>query len=313
MPEYKASGAELKPVSKFHAWIMAARPRTLPLALSSIFMGSFLAAAGGAFDGFVFALCVLTTVFLQILSNLANDYGDTIHGADSAEREGPSRAVQAGYISAAAMKRAMIVFAGLALVSGIALLLVGVPADSYDVLLGLFLLGLAAIWAAITYTSGKNPYGYMGLGDISVMIFFGWVGVMGTYFLHSQQLNWLLVLPATSCGLFSTAVLNVNNIRDLESDRKAGKRSVPVRIGPRNARIYHLGLLVFGILFTVVYVLLTFNSYWQFLFLITLPLFFYNGKCVWTKQRPAELDPFLKQMALSTLAFVLAFGVGQLL
>jgi 1,4-dihydroxy-2-naphthoate octaprenyltransferase len=313
MPEYPAPESTSQPVSSFNAWISAARPRTLPLALSSIFMGSFLAAAGGQFNGLVFGLCVLTTVLLQILSNLANDYGDSVHGADSADREGPSRAVQAGHISAAAMKQAMIIFAALSLVSGIALLLVGVPAEAYGVLAILFLIGIAAIGAAITYTSGKKPYGYIGLGDVSVMIFFGWVGVMGTYFLHSQELNWLLILPATSCGLFSTAVLNVNNIRDLESDRKAGKKSVPVRIGPHNARIYHLALLVFGVLSAFIYVLLTFHSYWQLLFLVTLPLFFYNGKSVWVKYKPSELDPFLKQMALSTLAFVVAFGIGQML
>ena len=299
-------------MNQFQAWIMAARPRTLPLALASIGMGAFLAASASQFSWKVLALSALTTIFLQILSNLANDYGDSIHGADSADREGPSRAVQAGYISPQAMKRAMVLFAVLSLASGIWLLFTALSGN--QMLLLLFLaLGIIAIFAAITYTSGSNPYGYAGLGDISVLIFFGLVGVLGSYFLHTGQLSWTYLLPALSCGLFSTAVLNVNNIRDIRTDKAAGKRSIPVRIGREKAVVYHWILLALGIGCSLVYVLLRFESGWQLLFLLTLPLIVRNGKAVQQKRTSIELDPYLKQMALTTLLYVLTFGIGQLI
>lgn len=293
------------------AWLSAFRLRTLPLALASIAMGTFLAASHDLMQPKIFFLSALTTIFLQILSNLANDYGDSIHGADSKDRKGPQRAVQSGEISSKAMFRAMVIFALLSLVSGIWLLLEAI--DSWQTF-GLFLaLGIIAIIAAITYTAGNKPYGYMGLGDISVLIFFGWVAVLGTFYLHAQFINWWLFLPATSCGLFATAVLNLNNIRDIESDKLAGKNSLPVRMGKSNAIKYHWFLLITGILCAVFYVAIHFQSPFQFLFLVVLPLLFINGKAVYEKREAAELDPYLKQMALTTLLFVITFGIGQIM
>ncbi|PWJ42792.1 1,4-dihydroxy-2-naphthoate polyprenyltransferase [Sediminitomix flava] len=293
------------------AWLQAFRLRTLPLALSCIGMGSFLAAQQGSFRGDVLGLCILTTIFLQILSNLANDYGDSVHGADSEEREGPSRMVQTGVISLSAMKKAMIIFTILSLVSGISLLVVSLGSG---MALWLFLgLGILSIIAAITYTAGSNPYGYAGLGDISVLIFFGLVGVLGTYYLHAQSFSYNLVLPALSCGFFATAVLNVNNVRDIESDKLAGKRSIPVRIGRKNAVIYHWVLILGGLICTTVYVLQNYTNPWQFLFLASAPLLLKNGFAVQKYTSPKDLDPYLKQMALSTLVFVLLFGIGGLI
>lgn len=293
------------------AWLEAFRLRTLPLALASIGMGSFLAAAENGFRWSIFALCSLTTIFLQVLSNLANDYGDSIHGADSDDREGPKRAVQSGAISSAAMKSAMYICGALALASGLSLLFVA--GLSLKVVLLFVGLGILAIIAAITYTAGSNPYGYIGLGDISVLIFFGILGVMGTFFLHTESINWTLLLPSISCGFFAIAVLNVNNIRDIQSDTKAGKRSIPVRIGREKAVMYHWGLLIGGLLSALAFVLLDYSSVYQFIFLITLPLLIKNGRAVATLTKPKDLDPFLKQMALTTLLFVLTFGIGQLL
>lgn len=290
-------------------WLSAFRLRTLPLALASIGMGSFLAGADGTFSGSIFALCALTTIFLQILSNLANDYGDSIHGADSSDRQGPQRAVQSGQISRKAMFRAMIVFALLSLGSGLSLLYIAL--DSIKEFLMFLGLGVLAIIAAITYTAGKKPYGYEGLGDLSVLLFFGWVGVIGTYFLHAGTFDSSLLLPASSCGLFAVAVLNVNNIRDIESDKKAGKRSIPVRIGRSKAITYHWFLLGIGVLCAMTYVLIKFETPWQWLFLLSLPLLWINGRAVQTKEKASDLDPFLKQMALTTLLFVLTFGIGQ--
>ncbi|MDX5436749.1 MAG: 1,4-dihydroxy-2-naphthoate polyprenyltransferase [Pontibacter sp.] len=295
------------------AWISAFRPRTLPLALSCIGMGGFMAAANGVFDGVVVGLCVLTTLFLQILSNLANDYGDSKHGADSVHREGPMRAVQAGHIQAEQMKKGMLVFSLLSLVSGLLLLWVSFGTEGILLFLLFLALGLASIWAAINYTAGDKPYGYAGLGDIFVFVFFGLVGVLGTYFLQAQALQPTVILPALICGFFSTAVLNVNNIRDINSDTLAGKRSIPVRLGPRRARIYHVLLLLGGVLSAFAYVLLNYQSLWQFLFVLALPLVLVNGVNVWRKQTSRELDPYLKQMAMTTLLFVLLFGVGQVL
>jgi len=292
-------------------WLQAFRLRTLPLALSCIGMGGFLAASMNAFRWDVFLLCILTTIFLQILSNLANDYGDSIHGADHAERKGPSRAVQSGEISARQMKVAVIVFIILCLGSGISLLLVSFGLN-WKAMLFFFSLGVLCIMAAIAYTVGRRPYGYAGLGDLSVLIFFGFVGVMGSYYLFTQRLSWLEILPALSCGLFSIGVLNVNNIRDIDSDRKAGKFSIPVRIGRANSVLYHWVLIFGGLSSALLYTAISFHSYWQLLFLASIPLFLRNGIAVGNKPSH-ELDPYLRQMALSTLIFVLLFGVGLIL
>ena len=293
-------------------WIKAFRLRTLPLALASIGMGTFLAAASGSFRGDVFALCALTTIFLQVLSNLANDYGDSIHGADGAHRVGPSRAVQSGAITQKAMRNSIGVFVLLSLASGIGLIYLAFGWSMQVV--GVFLgLGVLAIIAAITYTAGYRPYGYAGLGDISVLIFFGFVAVMGSAYLYEQQLNWYYALPAISTGLFSVAVLNVNNIRDIESDKQAGKYSIPVRLGRQRAVVYHWVLLGLGLTTTLVYIGLNFESPFQLLVLLVIPLLLKNARAVKVYEEAAALDPFLKQMALSTLFFVILFGVGQLL
>ncbi len=293
-------------------WLAAFRLRTLPLALASIGMGAFLAAASGAFNALVFGLCALTTILLQVLSNLANDYGDSIHGADSVEREGPSRAVQSGVISQKAMKQAIIIFVLLSLASGIGLIYVAFGWLTFNFLLFLGI-GALAIIAAITYTAGHKPYGYAGLGDISVLVFFGFLAVMGSAYLYEGKLNWDYLLPAISIGFFSVAVLNVNNIRDIESDVKAGKKSIPVRLGRAAAVRYHWFLLSVGFLSCVAYISLNYNAYTQFLFVLTVPLLLVNARAVKNKTTAAQLDPFLKQMALSTLAFVVLFGLGQLL
>ncbi len=292
-------------------WLEAFRLRTLPLSLSCIGMGGFLAAAQDKFNGLIFFLCCTTTIFLQVLSNLANDYGDAVNGADHADRKGPQRTVQSGAISSGQMKNAILVFVLLCLVSGIELLYsaFGFELKSFLFFLGL---GLLSIVAAIAYTIGKRPYGYIGLGDLSVLIFFGLVGVMGSLYLFTKEFYPLQLLPALSCGFFSIAVLNINNIRDIESDRQAGKYSIPVRIGRKKSVQYHWILLTSGILCAFIFVIINYQSPFQFLFLLSTPLLIINGKSV-AKLPSDKLDPFLKQMALSTLLFVLLFGIGSLL
>ena len=274
-------------------------------------MGGFLAYHAQAFRWDIFLLCVLTTICLQVLSNLANDYGDSIHGADHAGRMGPARAVQSGAIEAGQMRRAIVIFVVLSLASGIALLFVSFGFEWRAILFFLGL-GLLSIGAAVTYTIGRKPYGYLGLGDLSVLIFFGLVGVMGSYYLFTKDLTWYELLPALSLGLFSVAVLNVNNIRDIESDRKAGKFSVPVRLGRPKAIIYHWILIFLAVLFTCLYTVFKYHSPWQFLFLLAIPLLFRNGMAV-TRKPPEFLDPYLKQMAVATLFFVILFGAGLMI
>ena len=288
-------------------WLSAARPRTLSLALASIFMGSFLAAYAGKFDWLIFALCCLTTIALQVLSNFANDYGDTQNGADLAGRVGPERAVQSGAISPKQMLNGIILFGILCLFFGISLLYFAFK-DASSTLFWYFLgLGLLSILAAYTYTAGKKPYGYAGLGDISVLIFFGLVGVLGSNFLFTKTFDWLNIFPALSCGFFATGVLNINNIRDIESDTQAGKKTIPARLGREKAVVYHWALLILGMSSMVLFSTLEGKSHFQYM--LCFPLFFFNGFKV---SRLINPDPMLKQMALSTLVFVILFGVGQL-
>uniref|UniRef100_UPI003CC7A6AB 1,4-dihydroxy-2-naphthoate polyprenyltransferase n=1 Tax=Algoriphagus locisalis TaxID=305507 RepID=UPI003CC7A6AB len=293
--------------TKKEAWLHAVRLRTLPLALASIFAGSFLAAYKEVFRWEILLFASLTTIFLQILSNLSNDYGDTVHGADHQDRKGPVRAVQSGLISLPEMKKAMYLFGGLALISGLFLLFLAVQDW---VLFGVFLgLGLAAIWASVSYTSGNNPYGYAGLGDISVFIFFGLLGVYGTYFLHSLSWDDAVIWIGIALGLFSAAVLNINNIRDIESDTTAGKKSIPVRIGKKAAIIYNWFLILGGNYCLIVFAFIT-NEWTSLLALAIFPLMIRIAMNVQRGKDSEAIDPNLKKMAISTLFWVLLFGIG---
>lgn len=291
------------------AWITAFRLRTLPLAFSCILMGGFLAAERGAFSVAILLLTLLTTLFLQILSNLANDYGDAKSGVDGQQRTGPARMVSSGRISQIQMKRALILFSLLSLLSGLLLLYVAFP-EKWATALVFLVIGLGAIAAAIKYTVGSKPYGYSGWGDFFVLVFFGLVGVGSSCYLHTQTLDAWMVLPALSTGLLAVGVLNLNNIRDIESDRQAGKRSIPVRIGRRKAVWYHWSLLGIALGLALIYVLRGAVVWQNFLFLISLPLLFRNARAVAVHTAAADLDPYLRQLAITTLLFVILYGFG---
>ncbi len=292
------------------SWIHAFRLKTLPLALSNTIMGSYLAVADDKFRWSVFVLAALTTVLLQILSNMANDYGDFINGKDTAERIGPKRMVQSGEITPKNMLFGIIVIGNICIVSGISLILIGTNGINISNFLVFGLLGVAAIAAAIKYTVGKNPYGYRGLGDVFVFIFFGLVGVIGTYFLHTQSFHWDLLLPATSIGLLSTGVLNMNNMRDFEADKNAGKKTIVVAMGVKNAAFYHLFLVGGASIAAVIYTLLNYESLWQWLFLLSFPLLYLNLRKVFTYREATELYPELPRLSMATLVFALSFGIG---
>lgn len=299
-------------MSKFQAWLYAFRLRTLPLAFSSIITGSSIAYVQDRshFKWLTFGLCMLTTLLLQVLSNLANDYGDSEKGTDNDERIGPKRAVQAGLLSFEEIKRGIILCVLLCLASGIGLIYSAFGTLQLGYSSFFFVLGLAAIAAAIKYTVGKSAYGYNGLGDVFVLLFFGFVGVCGSYYLMAHRFDWTVLLPAYTIGAFACGVLNLNNMRDMTSDSRAGKITIVVRMGLQNAKRYHLGLIVTGFIAACVFVIVNAVSSIQFLFIITLILFRKHLARVMKIENPAEFDPFLKELAISTFIFSVLFAIG---
>jgi 1,4-dihydroxy-2-naphthoate octaprenyltransferase len=294
-------------------WMEAARLRTLPLALSSIITGSALARFDGAFHWRVFILALLTAVFLQILSNLANDYGDAAKGTDNTGRIGPLRAVQSGAITLAQMRKGIVFTALGAVFTGTWLIgegLVGLPLIDYIVFV---LLGLISVAAALTYTLGKKPYGYRGLGDIAVFLFFGLVGVLGTYFLHRHELSGKVVLMAIVIGLFSMGVLNLNNMRDMKNDRRCGKITIAVKLGMARAKAYHSFLIISGLLGATVFTVSNLKSAGQLAIFLIFPVFIHDINVVSKTKDHRKLDPLLKKLSLSTFIFSVLFGIGLVL
>lgn len=259
----------------------------------------------------VLVLALITAILLQILSNLANDLGDHQHGTDNKDRVGPQRAVQSGAISPAAMKRAMIICGAIAFVSGIALITVALGFTMTT--LCFLLLGMAAIGAAVKYTFGKSPYGYAGLGDVSVFLFFGIVGVCGTFYLHTSHFEPMALLPASAFGLLSAGVLNVNNMRDIENDRSSGKRTLVVRLGSTRAKVYHSMLVILGFGSLVAFAAFYGHGWMFWLFLVTLPGFVIHLKHVLANTEPRLLDPQLKTLAMTTFLTAILFSLGLIL
>jgi len=292
-------------------WIETARPKTLPLALATILTGSALAYRAGHFHWGITILCLLTTLFLQVLSNFANDYGDHQKGSDTAERIGPLRGIQQGAISATQLKKGLYVMIALSFFCGA--LLIGIAYQNVSDLIAFSLLGVLAIVAAITYTVGNKPYGYLGLGDISVLIFFGLLGIGGTYYLQVHDFSAVILLPAVASGLLATAVLNINNLRDIEQDRKAGKNTLAVRLGPHNGRIYHCILLAVAALFYLLFALFNLHHLLGFIFLLTYPLLLKHALFVYSHKEPTALRPMLAQMSLIALFTNALFSLGLLI
>lgn len=290
-------------------WLKAFRLRTLPLSVSGIILGTILAAKEVEINQLLFGLCLLTTICFQILSNLANDLGDTQSGVDNEERVGPQRSTQSGAISKRGMWTAIMLFTFLSLVSGIITAYIGTRGLDQSYLWLFLLLALAAVAAAVKYTMGKNPYGYSGLGDVFVFLFFGWLSVLGSYFLQTHSFSWLLILPASAMGLLSAAVLNLNNMRDIANDKGSGKDTLVVKIGFDAAKFYHMALILGAALLLSIYNIKAELHYSSFAFLLVYPLLFVNLRKVMRCQNPAELDPELKRVALSTFAIALLYSI----
>jgi len=302
---------ETQSLSLTQAWLESLRPKTLPLAFAAIVVGTVLAWWQGYFDPLVAVLALITAGLLQILSNLANDYGDAVKGSDKPDRIGPLRGMQKGAISLAQMKRALIIVIVLSCISG--LLLVTAATQTLADFIGFLVLGGLSIIAAITYTIGKRPYGYLGLGDISVLIFFGWLSVMGSWYLQTHMLIPAVILPATACGLLATAVLNINNLRDINSDRENGKNTLVVRLGPINARRYHASLLIGALLCLALFNLLSLHSLWGWLFLLAAPLIIKQVRFVLRERDPRAMPPMLERTVKGALLTNLLFVIGIIL
>lgn len=303
-------------------WIKAARLRTLPLSLSGIITGAFIAkwrlnSEGNHWDINIFILALVVTLLYQILSNFANDYGDGIKGTDKFRiNEAESRAVASGKITAKQMKNAMVLFAILSIIATIALLYIAFfpkYLKEFYIFLGL---GVLCILAAIGYTVGKKPYGYLGLGDIMVFLFFGWLSVGGSYFLFTKSFSWDILLPASAIGMMSTAVLNLNNMRDIESDRLSGKRTLALRLGYRNAMIYLMILLQLPLILILSFFgvndFFQTQNYYAFIVMILLFPLAKIRRNILSIKDPKKLDPFLKQIGIITfmMSILLALGLN---
>ncbi|WP_019038566.1 1,4-dihydroxy-2-naphthoate octaprenyltransferase [Psychroflexus tropicus] len=296
-------------MTKTVAWISAARLRTLPLSLSGILVGSGVAFVHAEFNSTIFWLAIATTLGLQILSNFANDYGDGVKGTDNTDRIGPMRALQSGVITDREMKKGMIITTVLTATSALTLIYFSFGKDNFLLSLLFIGLGIAALVAAIKYTVGDSAYGYRGLGDVFVFIFFGLVSVLGVNFLMIKQLDYWLLLPASTIGCLSSAVLNLNNMRDEYSDKKSQKNTLVVIFGKSFAKIYHTILIVLALL-GFYFFLITYPAFQNSLILVSLlafmPILIHLKKVLKYKD-PRTLDPELKKVALSTFLLSLSF------
>lgn len=291
-------------MSKIHAWFNAARLRTLPLSVSGVITGTALANYYDKSDLLIFLLALLTTIAFQVTSNFANDYGDGVKGTDNAERIGPKRALQGGLLSKHELRSGIVIAMLLSLLLVLAVVFLAFGFEDPGLMLLFLLLGILSIWAAIKYTVGKSAYGYKGLGDLFVFLFFGLLAVLGTMFLYAKYITMSALLPAIAIGALSTGVLNLNNLRDIESDTKANKNTMIVQMGFVNGKRYHYLLLGIAFICILIFLMLNATQAFQYLPLLAfLPIGAHLLKVYQTKQ-PILFDPELKKLALST--FLLA-------
>ncbi len=290
------------------SWILAARFRTLPLSVSGIIVGSFLGSENNIWQSSIFWLAILTTIGFQVLSNFANDYGDGVKGTDD-NREGEQRLIASGIISPKQMKQAMAITAILTLIIAVFLIFLSFGKEDFLHSLLFFGLGIASIVAALKYTIGNNAYGYAGFGDLFVFLFFGLLSVLGSYYLFTHQLQWDLLLPASTIGLLSMAVLNLNNMRDIENDAKNNKITLVVKMGSIKAKYYHYSLIISAIVLALTYTVLNYYSLKQFVFVIAFIPLILNLLTVSKNKEPKLLDSELKKVALSTFLFSILFGL----
>ena len=296
-------------VDVVNKWLKAARPRTVLLSLSGIMMGGLLAIAESpSVNLWTLLFCALTAITLQILSNLANDYGDFKKGVDNAHRTGPQRTLQSGALTERQMRMGITVTAVVALIFG-ALLIFVFARLTWQELAVFAIMGVAAVLAALLYTLGKHPYGYRGLGDLFCFIFFGLVAVAGTYYLATKNIDFIVLLPATAMGCCSVAVLNINNMRDYENDKASGKNSLVVKIGLKKAFVYHCLLIGMAFLSLTVFLILKQAPLYRYAFWLLFPLFLRDLLIINKTLETGVPDPLLPKQVLHTCLLTLVFGV----
>ncbi len=291
-------------------WIQAARLRTLPLSLSGIIVGTALARKHGFFELGIFVLALLTTIGFQVTSNFANDYGDGVKGTDNADRIGPSRALQSGLLSRPVLKKGIIISIIITMLLAMALIYLAFGTEDLIYVLLFFFLGTLSIWAALKYTIGSNAYGYIGLGDVFVFLFFGLLGVLGSMFLYTKALDWVSLLPAVSIGLLCVGVLNLNNLRDVVSDKKHGKNTLVVKMGFANGKWYHFTLICTALLCFLGYIWIENISLVKSYFMLAFVPILIHLVTVLKTQEPGDLDGELKKLALSTFALAILFYIA---
>lgn len=300
-------------MSKFKTWVSAARLRTLPLSVSGILVGTAIAARQEYFNPAIFSLALATTLGFQILSNFANDYGDFVKGTDNDERVGPKRTLQSGLITEKEMFYGMVITALVTFFFAVSLIYIALGTENFLFTLFFLILGILAIAAAVKYTVGDSAYGYRGLGDVFVFVFFGLVGVYGCYFLYTLEWNWIVLLPSITVGALSAGVLNLNNMRDRRSDELARKHTLVVKIGPERAKQYHYLLIILAFSSLVLFSALTFQGMDDLVYLIAFIPLLLHLKRVMENKNPESLDPELKKLALGTFLLAVLFSFGQII
>ncbi len=300
-------------MKKIALWISTMRLRTLPLSVSGIILASCFAEYNGYFKWYIFVFALLTTLSFQILSNLANDYGDGVKGTDNEDRIGPERAIQSGKISPDEMFNAIKISIIISCVLAVVLIYCAFGMQYFLFTMLFFIMGFASIIAALRYTVGSNAYGYRGLGDVFVFIFFGLVSVVGCYVLYAKTIDHVVFLPACTIGLLSAAVLNLNNMRDIISDEKANKITLAVKLGSKKSKVYHSFLIISAVVLSALFGVLYFTSPFNLIFLVVyIPLIIHLIK-VNKNTDPTLLDPELKKLALTTFFLAVLMAVGHLL
>lgn len=300
-------------MKKIKPWLSAMRLRTLPLSVSGIILGTCFAYYNGHFSWWILVFAILTTISLQVLSNLANDYGDGVRGTDNEERVGPERAIQSGVITPEEMLDAIKFNIIVVIILTLSLIWAAFGSSNFLFIILFVFLGGLSVYAALNYTMGDSPYGYRALGDVFVFVFFGLISTIGSYLLFMRELDHVVILPAIALGLLSVGVLNLNNMRDINSDQNAGKITLAVKLGLGRAKKYHNFLVIGAMSITVIFSILYYVEPYNFMYLLAFIPLIIHVKKIKLAVQPNDFDSQLKVLALSTFLFALLLGIGYIL
>ena len=302
MPGAGQGAASHRLAERVALWASAARIRTLPASVAPVLIGVVLAYADGLGHAPAAWAALLGAILIQVGTNYANDYFDFVKGADTAERQGPRRAVQSGLISPEAMRRATILVFGLAVLVGLYLAARG----GWPIVV----VGVASILCGVLYTGGPYPLGYRGLGDLFVLLFFGPVAVAGTYWVQALELDWRPIVAGLGPGLISVAILAVNNLRDRETDAKAGKRTLAVRLGARFTRLEYTAAVLVACLCPLVFMAAGVAGLGMLLPLVTLLAAWPVHRTVWRRSDGPALNAALADTGRLLMLYAVLFSIG---